>query len=121
MKGTSVKRYLLVFRADYNDVLDVSPEVMQERTDQWMDWIGELYERKKLEEGGNHLSSDGKVIKSNGEILEGPFRENKESILGYILINAESYNEAVELAKTCPILEGEDTSVEIRQINSFPI
>jgi hypothetical protein len=44
--------------------------------------------------------------------------ENTASILGYILILASSLDQAVELAKDCPILSGKGTSVEVREISN---
>ncbi|MEI6091237.1 MAG: YciI family protein [bacterium] len=114
-----MKEYLLIFRADSKAIEKVSQEETQDRNNSWMDWINWIDAQGKLAKGGNHLCTDGIVLHSNGLITEGPFTEIKESILGYILINAESYVTAVEMAKACPILAGEDTSVEIREIGSF--
>ena len=111
-----MKEYILLFRADYSDIATVSVKETQERNERWMDWIDSLEANDHLAEGGNHLNSGGKVLRSKGVNTEGPFREVKESLLGYILILADSLNEAVELAKDCPILAGEGTSIEVREI-----
>lgn len=116
-----MKQYLLLFRANYQDIGSVSAEEMQERNDRWMDWIDDLTDKNALAEGGNHLDSGGKVLRGNGSVTDGPFLEVKESILGYLLINAESYDAAVKLAKDCPILAGEGTSVEVRRIGESGI
>jgi len=113
-----MKEYILLFRADYRDLAGVSAEETQERNNRWIDWIDDLVDKNHLGEGGNHLMSEGKVLRGNSAITDEPFRENKESILGYILILASSLNEAVELAKDCPILAGEGTSVEVREIRN---
>jgi hypothetical protein len=107
-----MKEFILLFRANYQD------EVTQERNNRWMDWINDLVDQNHLAEGGNHLTSEGKILRSNGEITMESLPENKESILGYILILATSFSEAVELAKNCPILTGEGTSVEVREISN---
>jgi hypothetical protein len=111
-----MKEYLLIFRADFLDIATVSSEEMQERNNRWIDWIEELIDKNAFAEDGNHLTSEGKVLNCNGQITDGPFREIKESVLGYIIINASSFDEAVELTKDCPILAGENTSVEVREI-----
>jgi hypothetical protein len=41
---------------------------------------------------------------------------NNESVAGYILIFAKDMDEAVHIAKACPILLGEGTSVEVRKV-----
>jgi len=114
-----MKEYILIFRADYKAIEKVSQEETQARNISWMDWVNWIDKQNKLAEGGNHLCTNGIVLHSNGLISEGPFTEIKESILGYILINAESYDDAILLAKDCPILDGVDTSLEIREIGRF--
>ncbi len=39
-----------------------------------------------------------------------------ETIGGYMIVRAESVEEAVEFAKGCPVLQGEANSVEVRRI-----
>jgi hypothetical protein len=111
-----MKEFMLVFRADYNDISSVSKEETQDRNNRWMEWIDHLVTNNRLAEGGNHLTPEGKVLRGKDITSDGPFREVKESMLGYILIYAVSFSEAIELARACPILTGENTSVEIREI-----
>lgn len=40
----------------------------------------------------------------------------KETIGGYIIVKAESIEEAVGFAQGCPILQGDGNSVEVRRI-----
>jgi hypothetical protein len=111
-----MKEFLLVFRADIKAISQVSPDEMQARTQKWMDWIGGIAARGNLVNKGNRLTHDGKVVKSGDLVTDGPYSEIKESVLGYSLIKADNYEEAVELAKGCPILAG-NGSVEVRQIS----
>ena len=113
-----MKEFILLFRANYQDISGVSAKETQERNNRWMDWIDDLVDQNHLAEGGNHLTSEGKILRSNETITVEPIQENIESILGYILILATSLDEAVELAKGCPILSGKGTSVEVREISN---
>ncbi len=113
-----MKEFILLFRANYLDIASVSAAETRERNNRWMDWINDLVDQNHLAEGGNHLTSEGKILRSNGEISVESIPENKESILGYILILASSLDEAAELAKDCPILAGKGTSVEVREISN---
>ncbi|CAH2716838.1 hypothetical protein BACCIP111895_04026 [Neobacillus rhizosphaerae] len=72
--------------------------------------------KDKLADGGNHLSAEGRVLKPNNVPIDGPYTEKKESIAGYILVKATTIDEAVNIAKGCPILLWEGTSVEVRKI-----
>jgi hypothetical protein len=113
-----MKEYILLFKADYRDLAGVSAEETRERNNRWMDWIDDLVDQNHLSEGGNHLIPEGKILRNDGEILVESIPENRESILGYIMILASSLDYAVELAKDCPILAGKGTSVEVREISN---
>ncbi|MFT5103887.1 MAG: hypothetical protein ACI8VT_003048 [Saprospiraceae bacterium] len=100
-----MKEFLLVFR---NDVAanqpPPSPEQMQAMMKPWQNWMGGIAAQNKLVSPGNRLASDGKVIKLNNVVTNGPYVEIKEAIGGYIIIKANSLDEAAELSKNCPIL-----------------
>ena len=96
-----------------------SPEQMQIWMKQTMDWIGSIAARNKYV-GGNGLIFDGaRVVRteqSKPVVTDGPFGEIKETIGGYMIVKAESVEEAVEFARGCPVLQGEGNSVEVRRI-----
>jgi len=49
--------------------------------------------------------TDGRVVKQNNAVNNGPYSEKKESIGGLVLIKAKDYDEAVAIAKECPIVQ----------------
>ena len=49
-------------------------------------------------------------------VTDGPYGEIKETIGGYVIVKAESFEEAVEFAKGSPVLQGEGNSVEVRKL-----
>jgi hypothetical protein len=51
-----------------------------------------------------------------GQVVEGPFMETKEAVGGVFVIQAASVEEAVALARGCPILELQNGHVEVRVI-----
>ncbi len=110
-----MKDFLLIFRMDYANAPQGTPEQMQTMTLRWMDWIKSIAEKNKLTDRGNRLAASGKVVKSNNVVTNGPYTEIKESIGGYTLIKSESYEDAVEIAKDCPIL-AVGGNVEVREI-----
>jgi len=113
-----MKEFLLVFRADYNNMPKGSPEQMQERTQHWMNWVGGIAAQNKLAARGNRLFADGKVVKPQHIVADGPYMEIKECIIGYSIVKADSYDEAVVLAHDCPVLLV-GGNVEVREINAF--
>jgi hypothetical protein len=113
-----MKEYLLIFRNDFKAIPSLSPEEMQANTKKWMDWIGGIAAQNKLANRGNRLASSGKVVNQNNVITDGPYSEIKESVGGYSIIKTDSYEEAVEIAKGCPVLTM-GGNVEVREIDQL--
>ncbi len=111
-----MKEFLLIFRReDSNYAEKMSPEQIQSMLKPWQDWIGGIAAQNKLVTAGNRLESDGKVVKPNNLVTNGPFVEIKEVLGGYTIIKANSLEEATEMSKGCPILQV-GGSVEVRAI-----
>ena len=93
-----------------------SPEQIQIWMKQTMDWIGGIAAENKFSAGIGLPFEDARVVRSNKTVTNGPFGEIKETIGGYIIVKADSVEEAVEFAKGCPALQGEGNTVEVRKI-----
>lgn len=105
---------MLLFHGQPTD-WELSPEAMQAVLAQWQAWIGALAEQGKFV-STNRLMDHGKIVSgSKKAITDGPFTEGKEIIGGYLILKAASIDEAVELAKGCPVLSHE-SRVEVRPI-----
>ncbi len=111
--------FVLIFRMDITTKeTQPTPEQMEIFMKQWEGWIDDLAAKNKLTDWGNQLSTEGRVIKPNNVITDGPYTEKRESIAGYIIIKATSFDEAVNIAKGCPILQGAGTCVEVRRVEA---
>ncbi|SEI92053.1 YCII-related domain-containing protein [Dyadobacter koreensis] len=101
-----MNEFLLVFRRDYQTREDQpSPDQMQEHFKNWKNWFGSIAAQDKLARPLQRWDGEGKVVNHDKTILNGPYAEIKESIGGLIVIKAANYEEAAEIAKSCPILE----------------
>ncbi len=110
-----MEEFILIFRHEDGQKV-ASPEQMQIWMKQTMDWIGGIAAQNKFS-GGNGLPfDDSRVVRPNNIVTNGPFGDIKETIGGYIIVKADSVDEAVEFAKGCPVLQGEGNSVEVRKI-----
>src|SRR6187431_2489960 len=99
-----MKEYLLLFRGSD---MPQSPEESQAHMQRWMQWMGELGQQGKFV-GAQPLTKEGKQVKgSKKAVTDGPFMEGKEMVGGYLICKADSFDEAVEISKGCPILEYE--------------
>jgi hypothetical protein len=86
----------------------------------WYAEVGAWYEKwgatGKLE-AGNQLQGvqTAKTVRSSG-VTDGPFIETKEVLGGYSLIDADSMDEAVEIAKTWPGVDRGWITIELRPV-----
>jgi len=107
--------FMLIFRHEDGQKL-ASPEQMQIWMKQTMDWIGGIAAQNKFVEGNGLPFEDARVVRSHNVVTNGPFGDIKETLGGYIIVKANSVDEAVEFAKGSPVLQGEGNSVEVRKI-----
>ncbi len=115
----AMKTYALFFRMDIlTKSAQPTPQQMKSYMLQWGEWINGISEKGQLLSGGNHFKYSGKVLRPKNVITDTPYVANKESVAGYILILAKDMKGAVSIAKKCPILNGEGTSVEVRETAS---
>lgn len=110
--------YMLIFRhQDGNKI--ASPEQLQIWMKQTMDWIGNIAAQNKFSYGNGLPMDDARVVMTKNAkpvVTNGPFGDIKETIGGYIVVKANSIDEAVEFAKGSPVLQGEGNSVEVRKV-----
>ena len=109
----TMNRFMFLLYEDQSVYNELSPHEMQEEIEMHRKWIEDLGAHYV---SGEPLEQDAKAVRGkNGSITDGPFAEAKEVISGFYLINAESLEQAAELAKGCPVLEL-GGSVEVRMI-----
>src|SRR5437016_4278237 len=106
--------YMLIFRGnDWHK--GMSPEQMQQVSDQWMAWFNGLTKDGRCV-AGNPLEPKGKIVTGKGRVVsDGPFAESKEAIGGYFLLKVDTMEEAVAIAQKCPGLP-HGVKVEVRPV-----
>ncbi len=113
-----MERYMLLFRGSDVYQPGQSPEALETLKQKMIEWVMEL------STNGIHVASEpfqpiGKqVIGKNKTVTNGPFGEGKEIMGGCTVVLAKDFQEAVEIAKACPILESNAT-IEVRPIQSI--
>jgi hypothetical protein len=106
--------YLYLFRGG-NESGTESVET-QARMKRWVAWIRENSRDGQIQ-GGEPLELGGRVVRGNRKsVSDGPYAEAKDLVGGYLVVTARDLDSATELAKTCPIFERENGSVEVRQL-----
>ncbi len=112
-----MNEFMMLFRTEKNDAPKPSPEEMQAMVKTWQDWIGGIAAQGKFV-ATNALGYQGKTIQANTVTTDGPYAEVKEIVGGYIIVKANSLDEAVELAEGCPTL-AIGGKVEVRDVMVF--
>lgn len=106
--------FALLFR-QHNFAFRSDPEKMKVMTKKWQEWMGGIAAQGRLVGQPTRLDLEGKVLKPGGVVTDGPFVEIKEKLGGLIVVQAESFDDAVTLAHGCPVLEVDGT-VEVRRL-----
>lgn len=106
--------FMMIFRNDYNPNFTPTPEQMQASIKEWQDWMGGIAAQGKFV-NTNRLSSEGKTLKPNHVIADGPYAEIKEIVGGYLIVKVLHIDEAMKLAEGCPILNI-GGHVEVRKV-----
>jgi hypothetical protein len=113
-----MSKFMYLFRSNPAAYQSLSPEEMQQNLKKWMDWKDSLEKNGHISQLGERLDGNGKVVRGKTKaVIDGPFVEVKDFIQGYLIIEAGNIDQAVELAKGCPILNL-DGSVEVRSFLS---
>jgi hypothetical protein len=110
------QKYLFIQRSTPGKKEPPSPAQMQEMYAAFNAWK-EKFQTNILDMGGQ-LKPGGKIVTASG-VTDGPFIEAKEIVGGYMLVTAESYEQAIEVAKESPGVLSPGSSVEVREIASM--
>lgn len=109
--------FMLLFRYEPNDNYQPTEVEMNEMHQQWGAFIGKVVIQEKLV-STHQLSFEGKQIFANKSVIEGIHISDKQTLGGNMIVKANTIDEAVEMAKDCPILLMGGT-VEVRAIQSM--
>jgi|SRR5262245_13425680 len=112
---TTTGEYILLFRGAHWD-RGLSTDELQQAMDKLMAWFEELNERGKIK-GAQPLGGQGRMIAGTDSrfVVDGPFTETKEAVGGYLVLQADSFGEALEIGRGNPALRY-GVSIEVRPI-----
>ena len=112
-------KYMLLLHDNPNAFANVSPEAMQKVVEKYIAWGKKLREAGVMRAGDKLTDEPGRVMRrKDGQVYvtDGPYSESKELLGGYYMIEADTYDKAVELARDCPQLDYGGT-IEVRQVD----
>ena len=88
-----------------------SPEQMQKLMEKWNAWKDKF--KDNIVDWGDKLKPGGKVVTGAG-VSDGPFVEAKEIVGGFMIVTAESMEQAIVIAQEMPA--GPGSRIEIREM-----
>ena len=107
-------KYLLIQRSAPGGTKEPpSPAQMQEMYAVFSAWKEKFKDR--IVDMGGKLLPGGKLVTATG-VTDGPFVEAKEIVGGYMVVAADSYEAALEVAREGPGLMMPGSSIEIREL-----
>ncbi len=108
-------RFLFVYRGNNDAYAKLTPAQIEQSMQKWGTWIREAMQSGWMVDPGDALTPhEGRVVKSQKLVTDGPFTEAKECIGGYSIVEAASLDAAAELAKGCPgLLTGGNVEVRV--------
>ena len=113
-----MRDFMMLFHSEPNPDFNPTPEQIQAEMKRWQDWMGGIGAQGKLKNPGEGLGFQGKTMHADGSITDGPYAEVKEIVGGFIIVSADSVEEAIELANGCPALAS-GGKVEVRDIVDY--
>ena len=113
-----MENFMLLFRGSNVYQPGQSPEALQALKQKMIHWLSDL-SKKGVHVASEPLEPVGKqVIGAKKTVTNVPFGAEKEIIGGCTIIQVRDINEAIEIAKGCPILESE-ANIEVRPIQKM--
>jgi hypothetical protein len=106
------KKYLFLYRSSLQQQ-PPSPGQMQEMYAAWTAWKEKF--KANILDMGDKLKPSGRVVTAGG-VTDGPFVEVKEVVGGFMIVTAESYDGALEVAKEMPGMMMPGAHIEIREM-----
>ena len=94
----------------------MSPSELQRVMTDFYAWVEGLNTQGILR-GAQPLMEEGKLVTGakGASVTDGVFAESKEAIAGYFLLSVETMDEALRIARACPILD-HGAQIEVRPI-----
>jgi hypothetical protein len=107
--------FMLIFRGDAGEQHDLSPSQLQAHVEKWYRWSDEL-SRQGRRNTGAALDSPAAAVRGHDRVVtDGPYAESKDLVTGSMIFEADSLEDAIDVARSCPTYEF-GGSVEVRPV-----
>jgi hypothetical protein len=112
---------ILIFRDEGVDWAQLEADGRQKILFQKLvEWAADL-KRRGIYAGVEALQRNGKTVRRKGAglVVDGPFAEGREAVLGYFLVRVKDLDDACAIAAESPHAEF-GGATEVRMVGAFP-
>jgi hypothetical protein len=106
-----MSQYVFIYRESGTP----TPKELEARMAKCLVWFEDLQKNGHLAYYGHPLNRvDGRVVRK-GDVTDGPYAETKDIVIGFSIIEARDFDQAVKLADACPLVEA-GCLIEVRPV-----
>jgi hypothetical protein len=112
-------QYALLLSSPDNHHDHLSPEEIQALIGRYVAWRDGLTQKNLLRGSQKLVDHTGRRMRTQSGklfVTEGPFSESQEVLGGFFVIEVPTYDDAVEVSKSCPHL-ADGNLIEIRELD----
>jgi len=109
-----MNNYIVLFREPDGREEPHSAEEISRHRANWSNWFAEWNERGRIA-GGSGLTLQGRILFGNDRVVQDIHRSGTEIVGGFLLLKAETLDEAARILRACPIFEF-DGYAEVREL-----
>ncbi|MGB8170389.1 MAG: YciI family protein [Chthoniobacteraceae bacterium] len=116
MKESPTNQYMFLVRGACGHAAGLSPEQMQAHMTEVYAWIDGLT-KQGVFSAAQPLTPEGKLVsgENGGTVTDGVFAESKEAVAGFFILNTETMEEAVNIARSSPMIK-HGGHLEVRRV-----
>ena len=117
-ENDDMDEYLLVLHEDPAAAADFPPERIPQMVSEYKAWARTVAQRGRFVAGQKLADEPGKILSGPGErvaVADASWDNIDDIVTGFFQIRAASYEEAVEISKTCPHVKY-GKHIEVRRI-----
>ena len=113
-----MKKFIMLLHDAGSFPADISPDQIQAIIQRYVAWRQKVQDNGRKVEGHKLTDGEGRVMRGGtgrAKVTDGPYAEAREVIGGLFIVEANSYDEMVELSRDCPHLDL--GTIEIREVD----
>ena len=113
-----MKKFIMLLHDAGSFPADLSPDQIQAIIQRYVTWRQKIQHNGREVEGYKLTEGAGRIMRGttgHPRVTDGPYAEAREVIGGLFIVEANSYEEMVELSKDCPHLDF--GTIEIREVD----